>query len=41
MKGQWWRLPNPSQARANNDRAASIWREEFFRAGIPADMTEQ
>jgi hypothetical protein len=32
MKGQWWRLPNPSQARANNDRAASIWREEFFRA---------
>jgi hypothetical protein len=24
MKEQWWRLPNPSRARANNDRAASI-----------------
>jgi hypothetical protein len=41
MEGQWWRLPNPSIARANNDRAASIWRSEFFRAGARRDMTKQ
>jgi hypothetical protein len=40
-KEQWWRLPNPSVARANNDRAASIWRSEFFRAGAPPHMTEE
>jgi hypothetical protein len=40
-KEQWWRLPNPSIARANNDRAASIWRLEFFRAGARRDMTKQ
>jgi hypothetical protein len=33
-KGQWWRLPNPSGTRANNDGAASIWRLEFFASGI-------
>jgi hypothetical protein len=40
-KEQWWQLPNPSIARANNDRAASIWRSEFFRAGARRDMTKQ
>jgi len=40
-KGQWWRLPNPSIARANNAGAASIWRLEFFRAGVVPDMTEE
>jgi hypothetical protein len=30
-KEQWWRLPNPSDTRANIARAASIWRSEFFR----------
>jgi hypothetical protein len=40
-KGQWCRLPNPSRARANNVRAASIWRFEFFRAGALPHMTKE
>jgi hypothetical protein len=41
MKGQWWRLPNPSGPRANSDAAASMWRSEFFRAGALPHMTEE
>jgi hypothetical protein len=40
-EGQWWSLPNPSRARANNDGAASIWRSEFFRAGALPHMTKE
>jgi hypothetical protein len=40
-KQQWWRLPNPSGTRANNDGAASIWRLEFFRAGALPHMTKE
>jgi hypothetical protein len=39
--GQWWRLPNSSGTRANNDGAASIWRLEFFRAGALPHMTKE
>jgi hypothetical protein len=40
-KEQWWSLPNQSIARANNDRAASIWRSEFFHAGALPHMTKE
>jgi len=38
---QWRRLPNLSVHRANNVRAASIWRSEFFYAGAVVDMTKE